>query len=96
LHVPKTNPLVYDRVQAINEMIAEERFIIYDNCVEAINDRKFVKWKNNESWELDKSNGRSHMSEAVDYPLYVSRNWIEANESSIDSKTEYRPRAARC
>jgi len=96
LYVPPSNPLVYDRVQRINEMIAEERFLIYNNCTEAIDDRKFVKWKNTGSWELDKANGRSHMSEAADYYLYVSLNFIEANEGGNSSGVETTSRPARC
>lgn len=87
LHVPLENPPVRDRVNFVNKLAETGRFYITDNCKESILDRKYTKWKEGaaKGFIIDKSNGRSHISEAVDYPLWASQHFVEAVEESENS-----------
>ena len=98
LHIPLENPPVRDRVNFVNKLAETGRFIIYDNCKEAILDRKYTKWKEGtaKGFIIDKSNGRSHMSEAVDYPLWASQMFVEAIEDPEASEIYIERREERC
>ena len=72
IRIPNENPPVRDRINYVNNLFDKEAFVIYDNCKHSILDRRLTQWKGNyEGFKVKKTGGRSHMSEAVDYILWV-------------------------
>lgn len=72
IRIPNENPPVRDRINYVNNLFDKEAFLIYDNCKHSILDRRLTQWKGNyEGFKIKKTGGRSHMSEAVDYILWI-------------------------
>jgi PBSX family phage terminase large subunit len=63
------NPLVFDRINAVNSLIEKDRVIIDSNCSKLINDLKRVLWKDN---KLDQTTDKTltHISDALGYLIY--------------------------
>ena len=83
MFVPESNPFVRDRVNYVNSLIENKLFLISDRCKESILDRRLVVWKKTaEGFTVDKSKpDRTHLSDASDYALWLTRQMGVDSES---------------
>ena len=97
IRILKENPPVFDRVDYINKIAQEGFFLICRNCAEAVKDRKFTKWKKDDEgkFKINKKNGRSHMSEAADYLLWITKFMPGMNEDAEQTGIIMIPREDR-
>lgn len=78
IRIPNENPPVRDRINYVNNLFDKEAFVIYDNCKHSILDRRLTQWKgNHDGFKVNKTKGRSHMSEAVDYILWIIQRLLK-------------------
>lgn len=93
IYAPESNPAVRDRTNYVNVLLETEEYVICDNCTETIEDRELVIWKQlAEGFAIDKSNKElTHLSEAGDYALWISRMFLENEDGEYDSAVEVIP-----
>lgn len=97
LFVRGTNPLVRERVNFVNSLMEKSQFYISGACTHSIKDRELVSWKKgSEKFIIDKSDREvSHLSEACDYGLWLSKFMIQeydsgmANAFTLGGRREY-------
>jgi len=99
--VPQSNPFVWDRVSTINNLFYKKVLYICDNCVDSIEDRELVAWKQGaENFHVDKnmknSKGEtvSHLSDAGDYAIINTMPLVDITLSGGDNRI-YTSRRAR-
>jgi hypothetical protein len=90
-NVPRANPAVRDRVNAVNAMLmsadGRRRLFVDPKCRELIADLRQVSWKEGAAVDLDKRTDprRTHMSDALgylvhrEYPVTAFRRVITTN-----------------
>lgn len=87
MYFPEKNPFVHDRVSYTNKLFEMELAVIHDNCVNSIRDRELVTWKTgSDNFVLDKSKkDLTHLSDAGDYALWVTKKIISENNDENES-----------
>jgi hypothetical protein len=74
LSASKKNPLVIDRINAVNTMldpaVGQARLLIHPRCKHLIDDMQSVKWKDG-TRDIDKSDSElTHISDSLGYVIY--------------------------
>lgn len=84
LSVKGSNPPVRERVNFINALLDKKQFFIAESCAASIKDRELVSWKKgSEKFIIDKSDREvTHLSDAADYGLWMSRFTMEQGYQS--------------
>lgn len=84
MFVPEANPFVRDRVNFTNTLLEKKQFLIAGTCKDSILDRRLVTWKKTaEGFTVDKSKpDRTHLSDAGDYALWLTKIMRLGDESS--------------
>jgi len=87
MHIPEQNPFVRDRVNFVNNLFEKNHFLINEKCKQSIKDRELVIWKaGSDKFIIDKTNPElTHLSEAADYGLWLTRRIIESNNEQRDN-----------